>query len=557
MPIGILELTIVIFLASIFSLILNKLKQPLILAYLLTGLIIGFLGYNNLIEKDFLKVFSNLGVMFLLFLVGLEINYKALSIVGRTSVIVGVAQVIFTSLFGYFINRFLGFDFISSLYIAVALTFSSTVIIVKLLSDKKELNSLYGRISLGFLLVQDLIAIFALIILNSLVDFQGDFSFWKLILMLVAGFGLFFLMWFLSRNFLPRFFDYIARSEELLFLISLCWLFLVAFLVKKIGFSIEIAGFLAGVALSNSLEKYQIASRFNSLRDFFILIFFVILGSSIVFSDLSNVLWPIIVLSFFVLIGNPLIVLIIMGLLGYKRRTSFFAGVTVAQISEFSLILIALGNNLGHVSKEVVALVSMVGLITIGLSAYLIIYAESIYRKINKILKIFEKKNLQEIEIKEDEDYQRPIVLIGAHRTGENIAFNLKKEDLLIIDYDPEVVKKLKRKGYLVLYGDIRDKEIFEIAKIPFARLLISTSPDLEDNLTILEELKKYQIKPKVVLRAENEKEARILYQHGADYVLLPNFTAGQYFAKTITLSQNFKILDELRKNDLLFLNKE
>lgn len=555
MPIGIVELTSVIFLASILALILNRLKQPLILAYLLTGLLIGILGYNNLIEKDFLKVFSNLGVMFLLFLVGIEINYKALSIVSKTSIIVGVAQVIFTSVFGYFINRILNFDIISSLYIAVALTFSSTVIIVKLLSDKKALNSLYGRISLGFLLVQDLIAILILIILNSFVGFQDNFSLFRLILMLVAGFGLFFLMWLLSKNFLPRFFDYIARSEELLFLISLCWLFLIAFLVKKIGFSIEIAGFLAGVALSNSLEKYQIASRFNSLRDFFILIFFVILGSSIIFSDLSNVLLPIVILSLFVLIGNPLIVLIIMGLMGYRKRTSFFSGVTVAQISEFSLILIVLGNNLGHVSKEVVALVSMVGLITIGLSAYLIIYAENIYRRINKFLTIFEKKNVQEIETVE-EQYKKPIVLVGAHRTGQNIAFNLKKEDLLIIDYDPEIVKKLKKEGYLVLYGDIRDREIFEIAQIPFSKLIISTSPDLEDNLTILEELKQYPSRPRIVLRAETEKEAKILYQNGADYVLLPNFTAGQYFGKTINLSHSFKILDELRKHDLALLNK-
>ena len=555
MPLGILELTIVIFVASVLSLILKKLNQPIILAYLLTGFIIGIFGYNNLIEKDFFKVFSNLGVMFLLFLVGLEINYKALSVVGKTSIIVGVGQVIFTSIFGYLISYFLGYDWLKSLYLAVALTFSSTVIIVKLLSDKKDLNSLYGRISLGFLLVQDLIAILILVFLSS---FGQKFDFLKSVLTFFSGFILVLIVWYLSKKYLPKIFDYFARVEELLFLLSLSWLFLIAFIMEKIGFSIEIAGFLAGIALSNSLEKHQIASRFKSLRDFFILIFFVILGSSIIFSDLENILFKALIFSLFVLIGNPLIVLIIMGIMGYKKRTSFLAGITVAQISEFSLILVAMGYNLGHLSKEELGLISLVGLLTIGLSAYLIIYSEKVYRKLKKFLKIFEKKKTYELGVDEAENYFREIVLIGVHRTGQNIAFSLDKEKILIIDFDPEIVKKMKKLGFLVLYGDISDKDIFDLAKIDQAKLIISTSPDLDVNLSILEELKIKNSQIKIVLRAETEKEAIILYKHGADYVLLPNFTAGQYFGRTINLAKDdFKILDDLRKYDLVNLLKK
>ncbi|MEK7138120.1 MAG: cation:proton antiporter, partial [Patescibacteria group bacterium] len=396
---GLFELAVVILIAAALGILAKIFKQPIILAYLATGVLIAYLGFLNFESKETFQVFADLGIMFLLFLVGLEINYTSLRLVGKASIIVGLGQVIFATLFGFIIAYLLNFSLLHSLYISVALTFSSTIIIVKLLSDKKDLNSLYGKISIGLLLVQDLIAILLLVFLSGIESSQGIV--WSdLVLSVLKGITLFVAMIWLGRKILPLIFDKIARSQELLFLISLMWVFTVAALVSKIGFSIEIAGLLAGLALANSSEHFQIANKIRPLRDFFILIFFVVLGSSIIFSDLSGITWPIIIFSLFVLVGNPIIVFILMGFMGYRKRTSFFAGVTTAQISEFSLILAALGLKLGHISESVVALITAVGVVTITLSSYLIIHNEKIFHHLSPLLSVFEKQYIYPINIR-------------------------------------------------------------------------------------------------------------------------------------------------------------
>jgi len=259
---------------------------------------------------------------------------------------------------------------------------------------------------------------------------------------------------------------------------------------------------------------------------------------------------PIAVFSIFVLIGNPLIVLIIMGILGYKKRTGFLTGIIIAQISEFSLVLAALGLKIGHLNEGVVTLITTVGVITILSSTYITIYADRIFKAISPYLSIFERRKASENEFAIKE-FNKPIILIGSHRTGQSIAFNLPKEDLLIIDFDPEIINQLKKHGYDYLFGDIADLEIFEKANFHEARLVISTSPDLEDNLTLLSELKKLARRPKIILRARTEKEAEILYNSGADYVLLPHFTAGQYLGKTIAIDPEMNILTQLKERDL------
>ena len=551
---GLLELAIVISIAAALGAAAKLLKQPIILAYLATGLLIGYFGFFNLADKETFQLFSSMGTMFLLFLVGLEINYTSLRLIGKPALIIGLGQLIFTFVIGFLIALFFGFNNLISAYIAIALTFSSTIVVVKLLSEKKDLNSLYGKLSVGLLLVQDFVAILILIFLSGIETDKG-LIFADIFLTVIKGGTLFALMLILGKKIFPKIFDKIARSQELLFLTSLAWLFIVAAGVEKIGFSLEIGGFLAGLALANSAEHFEISGRIKPLRDFFILIFFAILGSSIIFSGFNGLILPIIIFSLFVLIGNPLIVLIIMWLLGYRKRTSFLTGLTVAQISEFSLVLAALGFKLGHINKDVISLITAVGVITIALSSYLIIHADSIFRRLSPYLKFFERKNLKEDEF-QIKEFNKPIILIGSHRTGQSIAFNLPKEDLLIIDFDPEVIAQLKKRGFNYLFGDITDLEIMEKANLDEAKLIISTSPDLEDNLTLLSGMKNVATKPKIVVRARTEDEAKILYQNNADYVLLPHFTAGQYLGKTITLDPEMKILESLRKKDLELMEK-
>ncbi|MFA5099164.1 MAG: cation:proton antiporter family protein [Candidatus Paceibacterota bacterium] len=557
MSAGIFELSIVILAAAGLGILARLLKQPIILAYLIAGIIIGMFGMSQAVNKEFFTVLSEMGLMFLLFLIGLEINYSSLRMVGKVSILVGLGQIILAFIPGFYIAHFFGFNFLQSAYIAIALTFSSTVIVVKLLSESRQTNSLYGKISIGFLLVQDVVAILILVFLAGIQQ-NGSFAVSGILLAIFKGAILFAFMLFLGRKILPLLFDKIAKSQELLFLSSLAWCFGVAIMASKAGFSIEIGGFLAGLSLANSSENFQISARVRSLRDFFILIFFVVLGSALVFSNLSGLTWPVVALSLFVLIGNPLIVLIIMGLMGYRKRTSFLCGVATAQVSEFSLILAALGLKLGHLNESAVSLITAVGIITILLSSYLIIYGEEIFKRLSKILSIFERRSKKE-EFDGDSNFSKPIVLVGGHRIGWHIVSHLSKEDLLIIDFDPDVVAKLKKRGYSALFGDIYDAEIIERANLESARLIISTVPELKDNLTLLKEIERIKQKekngPKVILRAEEEEDARILYKKGADYVLFPCFTSGQYLGKSIAIDKNLNILEQLKKKDLENLN--
>jgi Kef-type K+ transport system membrane component KefB len=555
MTAGFLELTAIILIAALLGLVARFLKQPIILAYLFTGVIIGLFQFFHLADRELFRAFYELGVMFLLFLIGLEINYTSLRLVGKTSVIVGISQIIFTFIIGFFLALLFNFNWLQSAYISIALTFSSTIIVIKLLSEKKDLNSLYGKISIGFLLVQDFLAILLLIFLAGIRAGSGGFDVNGIILAIFKGVFLLIVTFLLGRKILPLIFDKIAQSQELLFVASLAWCLSIAAAVAKLGFSIEIGGFLAGLALANSSEHFQIAARIKPLRDFFILVFFVILGASLIFSQWSGIVWPIIIFSLFVLIGNPLIVWIIMGLLGYKKRTSFLCGVTVAQISEFSLVLAALGLQIGHITEKEVSLITAVGIITIALSSYLIIYNEELFRHSKRFLNIFERQAKKK-EVLVSPEFDKPIILIGSHRVGQNIVANLNKEDILVIDFDPEIVSRLKKQGYAVLFGDIADAEIMEKSRFKDARLIISTSPDFEDNMRILGEFENEDKKPKIILRAENEKDAETFYEKGADYVLLPHFTSGQYLGRSIAVDPELKILEQLKKKDLEQIKK-
>ena len=551
---GILELTIILGVAAILGLLARILKQPTILAYILTGVVVGAFGISHIQNAELFATLSALGIMFLLFLIGMEMNYDSLRLVGKASLMLGLGQIIFTAIGGFFIAVLLGFPFTASLYIAIALTFSSTVIIIKLLSEKGELYSLHGKLSIGFLLVQDFAAMLILLVLAGMGDNSANGMF-DVASTLVKGIILFILMMVLGRRTIPFLMEKISRSMELLFLTSLAWCLGVATVVSYSGFPIEIGGFLAGIALANSSERYEISSRIKPLRDFFVLIFFVILGAGLVFSDFTGLSLPILLFSLFVLLGNPLIVIIIMGVMGYRNKTSFMTGITVAQISEFSLIIAALGLRLGHINMPVVSLITAVGILTITISTYIITYSDRIFVFLEEYLKIFERRNLLKDDLPTKTRY--PLVLVGAHRLGQNLASMLPKEKLLVVDFDPEIIKNLKSMGFTALFGDINDEDIKEEAGFGQAEMVICTSPNLETNEDLLEDIKQLKKRPVLILRAELEDDAKMLYKKDADYVIIPHLTAGHTLGKQLAdVGFDPGILKHLKEKDLSYMEK-
>ena len=470
-----IQISLVLLVVLIVSFVMRFLKQPLIIGYILSGILIGPLFLNLLVKNEAISIFSELGIAFLLFIVGLHLSPRVIKEVGKISLITGIGQVVFTSLIGYFIAILLGFNRITSLYIAIALTFSSTIIIMKLLTDKEALDKLYGKISIGFLLVQDLIAILILIAVSS---FSQEGNITRIILLtLVKGTIFIIVLIPISYYILPRLNDFFARSKELLFIFAIVWGLGLGGLFYYAGFSVEVGALIAGILLSVSPYSYEISSKLRPLRDFFVISFFLILGSQMVFTDINNLIWPAIIFSLFILIGNPLIVMILMGFFGYSKNTGFMAGLTVAQISEFSLILIALGAKLGHIPNEILSFVTVIGLITIAGSTYLIMYSEKIFFYLNKYLEIFERKKIIE---KPHKSKAYDYILLGENRIGFSIMNNFIKsrKKYVIVDYNPVRVKRLKEKGINCIYGDVSDSEFLDDINLHKVKLLVSTIPE-------------------------------------------------------------------------------
>lgn len=554
------EITVIICIAAFLAVIFRFFKQPAILAYILTGILIGPFGQIQLGHLDQLKNLAQLGITLLLFMMGLEFRLRDLRSIGFTAGIIGAGQIVITWICGYFIAIALGFNPTSAIYVGIALTFSSTIVIVKLLSDKKNLQSLYGKISVGLLLAQDITAVFILMFLSKASSGEvGAFLPLPLALVLVKGILIFGSILYLGKVFFPKIVHIIARSEETLFLFSLAWVLGLAGLVASplVGFPIEIGGFLAGLALANSLENLQIAARIKTLRDFFITIFFVMIGMEMTFGNFSAVIVPALVLSLFVIFVKPFIVMCLMGVLGYRKRTSFLTGIVTSQISEFSLIILFLGATLGHITPDVLSVITVVSVVTFVVSTYLIVYDNKIYLTYGHHFAFFERKIRREGHIEtQDElgEHKNHVVLVGSNRMGESILEALRDEgeDVVVVDFDPDVVDRLRKKKIVSLFGDIADIEIQERAQLLGAKLVISTVPDVDDNLILLRNLSgKRNIK--VVVMAKEIEDARVLYENGADYVMLPYLAGGRHLAKIIK-DDTLDKLEIFKKKDAEYL---
>lgn len=553
------EITLTFLLATGLGIVARWLRQPTILGYIVAGIVVGPLGVLTLDNPEVLDALAELGIAFLLFLVGMEMRFDELRHVGRAALLTGAGQIVFTSVIGYGLLRLLGYAPLVSLYVAVALTFSSTIIVVKLLSEKNALESLYGKIVVGFLLVQDFVALGFLILLTSMptgVPASLAALPWAAIgLAFAKGAALALVSLAAGRWLMPGLLKSVGRSQELVFLTSLAWGLGFAALASHpaLGLSVEIGAFVAGLALTGSFERHQIVARVKSLRDFFIVSFFIILGSKMALSDVRAVAWPAALLSLFVLVGNPLIVLAIMGGLGFPARVSFLSSVTVAQISEFSLILMALGAKLGHVGSEAVSLVTVVGIVTIAASSYLILHSDAVYRLLRAPLRIFEFGHRRRTAKPANPPPKGHVVLVGCHRMGHNILDSLREmhKDFTVVDFNPEVVERLGRRSIAAIYGDATDPEIAERAGLADARLVISTIPTFDDSLRLLAFLGKRNPSAKRILTAEDEAEAVALYEHGADYVLLPHFIGGLQLARTIQEDGSLAALKALKARDL------
>jgi Kef-type K+ transport system membrane component KefB len=521
------EIAALLFLAAFFGAIGLRLKQPLIVSFIALGIFVGPSGLELVTANDQIDLLAKLGIALLLFVVGLKLDVHIIRTMGPVALATGLGQVFFTSVFGYLIAIALGMNPVGALYVAVALTFSSTIIIVKLLSDKREVDALHGRIALGFLIVQDIVVVLVMIGLTAFGQ-GGDLASLQTeaIKVLINGTCLILAVMVLMRYILPYVMQLLAKSQELLLLFSIAWAVSLATIGVMLGFSKEVGAFLAGISIASSPYKDLIAARMVGLRDFLLLFFFIDLGAQMDLSMIGQQLTPALIFSVFVLIGNPLIVMIIMGYLGYRKRTGFLAGLTVAQISEFSLILGALGVKLGHIAPQTLGVITLVGVITISISTYMIIYSHQLYEKLAPFMGIFERE-VTHRELQENTtsiDARTNVVLIGMGRFGNGIADILRTNhyQLHCIDFNPDVVRQGDLSGYPVHYGDAEDPEFISTLPLAHVKWVISTSEDPHVSLSLLHGLKGQDFQGKVAVTAHTHAIAEKLKKAGANLVLIP-----------------------------------
>lgn len=551
MPHLFLQLSFILVLATLFGIVARVLKQPLIVAYIFTGIIISVFGLFSAIDKSTLELLSSLGIAFLLFLVGIDLKIGDLKYVGRAATYMGLGQIVFTAIVGFVLISALGFSSVPAVYIAIAITFSSTVIIVKLLAEKNDLQSLYGKITIGYLLVQDFVAIAALMILSGFGNSHAP-SLATIALIFVKGAALVGFTYLITKFALKPIFKFASSSVELLFVAAIAWAFLLSALAEQAGFSIAIGAFLAGIAIASSPYRTQISARVKPLRDFFIIIFFILLGASFSFGSIGFSLPKIVILSLFILIGKPLIVLAIMLTLKFRNRTSFLTAATVAQVSEFSLILMTVGLGLGHVTSSEVSMVAAVGVVTITLSSYLILHGSSIYKALQKPLnRLFPEKGTDPY-VSHSENLKDHVILVGGEQMGSDILSFLSgkitdKNQIVVIDFNPEIFNQLQGAGYNAVFGDISDPEVLEELALGRARLLIITDPDVGDSAQIISLARKKNYKGPIISASYWIHDAIKLYEMGVDYVVVPETVGGKHIARV--LSDNWDDLGKIKKD--------
>ncbi len=519
-----------------------RLRQPLIVAFIAVGILVGPSVFGWITPSDEMELFAHLGIALLLFVVGLKLDLHLIQNMGPVALATGLGQVAFTSIVGFLLALLLEFPPLTAVYIAVALTFSSTIIIVKLLSDKREIDSLHGRIALGFLIVQDLVVVLVMIGLSALDGESVSFGMTMLQLFLKGGL-LLLVLGGMMTFVLPKLLHYLARSQELLLVFAIAWAVSLAALGEILGFSSEVGAFLAGISLASTRYREAIGARLVSIRDFLLLFFFVNLGSQLDLSLLGAQLIPALVLSLFVLIGNPTIVMVIMGYMGYRKRTSLLAGLTVAQISEFSLILASLGLSLGHIDEDTVGLITLVGLITIGLSTYLILYSHLLYERLSPALSLFERA-IPHREEAGDVDAAAAgadVIVYGLGRYGGWLVNSLASKGLEVhgVDFDPENVRRWRHQGFSVHYGDAEDPEYPGHLTLRTVKWVVSSIPGLDVNLTLLHALRHHGYQGKLAVTVHQDHEDETLQTADIDLILRPFVDAAEQAADELLKELN------------------
>lgn len=550
-----LNVFIILFVSAAFFGFLSKIfKQSILIGFIFAGILLGILdlGFSNQTTEDISKI----GIMFLLFLLGLELKINEFLYFAKEYLLIGVLQIILSSVVAFVICSLLNIDLLPAIIISIAISFSSTMIAVKLITDNKKTFSLQGRLSVGILLVQDLAAIILLTILPSVGEsFLSELSIIPLKLITLI---LFFV--FITKYVSPRLFSFIADYPENVFIVSIGWMFMIAFLAEKVfGLSVEMGGLLAGISLSLTTQSTEIFSKIRPVKDFFLTIYFVVLGINLsqgfIFS--TAFILPVLTLSLYAVFGKNIILAFLLGRFGYKKKVIFETSLTLSQISEFSIIITGLAVSYLGVEGKFTAIITMVALISMAFSTQAYASTEKLYSVLKKYYSFFEKKINNKDSFLKTDGYKDHLLLLGCDRSGGVVSDYLSKKEIdhMVIDFDPKVIERMTALGVRAVLGDVIDVDILEQSGMDKAKMVISTIPGYEEDEIILEYLKKHNPRCTAVLTASSANEAKKLYKMGADYVIVPDLVSGNYIVYLLRHSKfSKKIVTRMGSNQFSLL---
>jgi Kef-type K+ transport system membrane component KefB len=529
-----LQLGVVTIVSAGLAIAFRALKQPIILAYIVAGILLGGGGYNLIPDSVNTQGIATVGIIFLLFLIGLELDIGRVRRVGKVVLMAGGIQMAVVAAGAAFFTLALGYPVSTALFLGLAAAFSSTAVVMKRLIDKQELASLHARVSIGILLLQDLIAVLALMLVSGIGTGSFDASVFVWFAIKAAVF--FLVTWLFTKYLLGRIFFFIAKSTELLFLTSVAWAFLFAIICDALGFSKEIGAFVAGLSLATLPYNLEIIGRVKPLKDFFLVIFFVVIGLEVSLPVIAHNWVLILGLMLLVLFVKTLVTSAVMARSGYPKRASYLTGAGLGQMSEFSLLVVLLGASLGQVDHTIVPITATLVAATIIANTYWVEANRYLYPILVQPLKwLGANGRTKELGGKPPE-LSDHIIVFGANRAGHAVLSALKEggRDILVVDHNPEVIRRLQRQGTTSVYGDIDDHELLGEIGVDRAKTIVSTAPNAAANLYLIKRVRERNRKALVVTTAEQIDEALAMYDAGADYVVVPHLLGGEQTAQLL-----------------------
>jgi len=540
------DIGVAVIAATILGLISHWLRQPILLGYLVAGALVGpQLGLGLVHAGESIEIISEMGLILLLFIIGLELNVKEVLASGRQLLVAGFGQFLICAALGAGVFSLFGLGLFGKhsdgLYLAIMCALSSTAIVVKLLYDKGELDTLPGRLTLGILVLQDVYAIFVLAL-------QPNFanpSLWPILKALLGTVGLLLWGFVFSRYALKRVFSSIAKNPEMVLAVSVGWCAAVAATAGALGLSTELGALVAGLSIAAFPYSIHVTAKTLPLRDFFLTLFFVSLGMKITAPNLGMVL-PVLGVVAFVFVSRFASVYPLVVMTGGGKRAGFVASVNLAQISEFSLVIATLGVTYGHITGGTVAITLYAMAIMAVLSSYAIRYSHQLFTLFDRLTGGHKATVLDRAEDAEaDATAHGPeIVLLGYHRGARALVDALERENpdllkkLLVIDFNPVSLKEVGARGIAAIFGDIGSIEVLKHAHLGHARFILSTIPDMllkgVDNVALVRMCTSIAPHATVIATADDALHEQRLRAEGAGAVVRVYEVAADTLAQAI-----------------------